>query len=104
MMGAEMEADRLKESAMAEPGVVDGGTAESVRARVANVLKAGLERDLTKASDLYLAGHGSHIVNAAFEPGVLAQEDGEMLSGWDDERFEKFAERLSELRNSDLPN
>jgi hypothetical protein len=84
---------------MAEAGVA-GGAADNVRARVAEVLKAGMERDLTRTSDMYLAGHGSHIVNAAFEPGVLAQEDGEMLSGWDDERFEKFAQRLSELRES----
>jgi hypothetical protein len=92
---------------MADPGVVNpDNAADSVRTRVSDVLKAGLERDLTRKlqdDDAAVAGHASHIVSAKFEPGVLAQEDEEMLSSWDEERFEKFAERLSELRDASLP-
>jgi len=90
---------------VSDPGVVNAdNAADSVRTRVADVLKSGLERDLTRTLNAApVAGHASHIVSAKFEPAVLAQEDEEMLSSWDDERFEKFAERLSESRDASLP-
>lgn len=86
---------------MPEPDITN--VADSTRARVADVLKAGLERDLANTAeilDLAVAGHGSHVVSNKFDPGAAAQEDGDMLLSWDDEKFEKFAERLSELRDT----
>lgn len=80
--------------------------AVNARARVEDVLKAGLERDLTNAIDSFdflPSSHGSHVVSATFEPSVVAQEDGELLLSWDDDKFEKFAARLSELQNTAEP-
>ena len=83
----------------------DAATAGAdVRTRVADVLKSGLERDLYAGDFDFaapVAGHASHIVSAKFEPGVVAKEDSEMLAAWDDEQFEKFAARLSELRDAE---
>ncbi len=64
-------------------------------ARVADVLKSGLERQLFAPEHAApIAGHGSHIVTNKFEPGAPGEMQVDV--SWDEERFQKFAQRLSE--------
>jgi hypothetical protein len=70
-------------------------------ARVADVLKSGLERRLIVEDDaVLLAGHGSHVVTDKFEPGAATRDEDQMAVSWDDEKYREFAERLSELRDA----
>ena len=72
----------------------------STSARVADVLKSGLERHLYTSEDAApIAGHGSHVVSNKFEPG--APGDMQLDVNWDEERFQKFVQRLSEPPDAD---
>jgi hypothetical protein len=74
--------------------------ADGVRTRIADVLKRGLEHDLT-AGAVEVAKHSDRIVvDFKVSPGQMILDDAELLVDWDDERFEKFAARLSERRNA----
>jgi hypothetical protein len=67
------------------------------KARVADVLKSSLERGLIDEEDATLiAGHGSHIVTQIVDPDVA---EGPIDVSWDDEKFQAFTERLTQLRD-----
>jgi hypothetical protein len=86
---------------MGEVRADSSDTADVVRARVADVLKSDVERELT-VGGLEMAGHSrvDHVVEQVFDPNEVAKDDSELLSRWDDERFEEFTKRLTELRET----
>jgi hypothetical protein len=68
------------------------------KARVADVLKSSLERGLIDEDDAVLiAGHGSHVVTDIVDPDVV---EGQITASWDDEKYQAFTERLTQLRDS----
>lgn len=71
-------------------------------ARVADVLKSGLERRLLTPEDaVQLSGHGSHIVTQVDqEGGGERSDDAQMAVSWDEERFQTFVQRLSETQDA----
>lgn len=66
------------------------------KAHVADVLKSSLERGLIDEEDaVIIAGHGSHVVSQVVDPDVA---EGQMDVSWDDEKYQAFTERLTQLR------
>lgn len=79
-------------------------TERGASARVADVLKSGLEHQLIADDEVHLVGeplaqHSSTVKNNTFVPGARARDDVQVAADWDDEKYGKFAERLSELRD-----
>jgi hypothetical protein len=67
------------------------------KARVADVLKSSVERGLIDEEDaVIVAGHGSHIVTQVVDPDVV---EDQMDVSWDDEKYQAFTERLTQLRD-----
>ncbi|MDX6284521.1 MAG: hypothetical protein QOG53_6 [Frankiales bacterium] len=70
----------------------------SAKSRVADALKAGLEKQLIgEADDAMLAGHGSHVVSAVQPLEALAAKDLGASGNWSQEKINSFAEKIAKL-------